>query len=406
VLKFHFAARSDVGVHRELNEDSGLASERLLAVADGLGGHAAGELASSTAISVLNATQLSGATADQISKRLTAATSDLSGKLIEQSGYHRERSGLGTTLSLVYLIENAEVAIFHIGDSRVYRQRDGVIERLTKDHTYVQKLIDAGELDENAARVHPQRSLLTQAIDCVTPAIGDFRATATQLGDKYLVCTDGLTGVMTDAEIQSALATLEPAAAVTKLVDLALDRDAPDNVTVIVAEVIESQDKNASDPIVVGAAAMKGNRASLASLRFPQDQMPSLETSRHEQIGVATNQQHDEQAAAASRNRFRIIVLTALVTLGFAVLGTYAALLGTQLFVGVQDGQVALFRGIPQSILFVKLNRPLSVSDLSISSFPTFEQQQISGGISVVDEKSGEELIEQLRERSNQQSLG
>lgn len=399
MLKFHFSARSDVGIQRELNEDSGLASEQLLVVADGLGGHAAGELASSTAISVINSTNLEGLTADQVSKRLTGTTKELSRKLLEQSGNYTERSGLGTTLSMVYLVKGDKIAVFNIGDSRVYLGRDGSLSQLTKDHTYVQELIELGELSQEEARVHPKRSLLTQAIDGVTPASGDFAVLDIVAGDKFLVCTDGLTAVLQDREIMNVIEKLEPAAAVARLVDLALDRGAPDNVTVIVAEAIHSTEASGSAPIVVGAAALKGNRENLAALDFPNDQMPTLEKAPQQLKGLNTQGNQPNQSFGTKRNRFRLIAITVLLTMGFALVGLYAALLSTQLFIGVENGQVALFRGIPQSIAFVELNRPLIVSTLNISDLPTFEQQQISGGISVANQASGIELIEQLQAR-------
>lgn len=398
MLRFHFAARSDVGAVRELNEDSGLASERLLVVADGLGGHAAGELASSTAISVISALQLEGLTPNQATKKLTSTTKELSRKLLEQAGNYAERSGLGTTLSLVYLTQKPEILVFHIGDSRVYRKRGGDFEQVTKDHTYVQDLIDLGEITQEQAQTHPQRSLLTQAIDGITPANGDFSVMTVAPGDKFLVCTDGLTTVLSAPTLQQVLDELEPAAAASKLVDLALDRGAPDNVTVIVAEVLHENGAKPSDPIVVGAAAIKGNRDNLASLKFPRDQVPVL-NSPDANDELRGSGPEGRSTTELGRHRIRLVVLTALITLGFALLGIYAALLNTQLFVGVENGKVALFRGIPQSITFVELNRPLLTSDLDIADLPSFEQQQVSGGISVLNEESGKELIGQLETR-------
>lgn len=398
MLRFHFAARSDVGAVRELNEDSGLASERLLVVADGLGGHAAGELASSTAISVISALQLEGLTPNQATKKLSSTTKELSRKLLEQAGNYAERSGLGTTLSLVYLTQKPEIIVFHIGDSRVYRKRGGDFEQITKDHTYVQDLIDLGEITQEQAQTHPQRSLLTQAIDGITPANGDFSVMTVAPGDKFLVCTDGLTAVLSAPTLQQVLDELEPAAAASKLVDLALDRGAPDNVTVIVAEVLYENSDKPSDPIVVGAAAIKDNRDNLSSLKFPRDQVPVLNSSDANDEWRGSGPE-GRSTTESGRPRIRLVVLTALITLGFALLGIYAALLNTQLFVGVENGKVALFRGIPQSIAFVELNRPLLISDLDIADLPSFEQQQVSGGISVLNEESGKELIGQLENR-------
>jgi len=394
LLEFNFAARSDVGVHRELNEDSGLASKNLLVVADGLGGHAAGELASSTAIALVNELDLSNSNSEKLHARLTKVTSEISKRLLEQSTRHSERSGLGTTLSLIGLRPDGMAFVFHIGDSRVYFARDGLFERLTTDHTYVQKLIDEGDLTETEAASHPQRALLTQAIDGITPADGDFQVKEVMPGDKFLVCTDGLNAVVKDKEIEQALSNLEPAAAVTSLVDLALDRGAPDNVTVIVGDVRQQDTALKAEPIVVGAAAMVGNRANLSQLRFPTDQMPT--PSATEQSAPPST-----PLTPASRAPLRAIILTSLPTFGFAVLGVYAALISTQIFVGVNKGRVTIYQGIPQNIAFLQLHRPLETTDLEISMLPLFERQQVVGGISVESNQSAKELIEQLRLRSS-----
>lgn len=395
MLEFNFAARSDVGAQRELNEDSGLANETLLVVADGLGGHAAGELASSTAISVVSDLDLSDISTQKIETKLSNATKDIAQKLLEQSTKHSERSGLGTTLSLVQLRANNEATIFHIGDSRVYHLRDGAFRRLTKDHTYVQKLIDAGDLTEIEAAHHPQRSLLTQAIDGITTSEGDLLTIPAKEGDKFLVCTDGLTAVVDDDEIANVVEDLEPAAAVTKLVDVAIDRGAPDNITVMVAQTRAKSESKGREPIVVGAAAVSKNRRSLSQLNFPADEMPSA-------TEPVTAQSQSDTAKKRNQNSLRLIIITALVTLSFASLATYASLIGTQIFVGAKDGMVTIFRGIPQTVLFVQLHRPIETTNLSISGFPSFEQQQIVNGISVSNEQGARDLVEELRQRQQQ----
>ena len=394
LLEFNFSARSDVGAHRELNEDSGLASKTLLMVADGLGGHAAGELASSTAIAIINELNFNNLNPEKLRNKLAQATKDISKRLLEQSNRHAERSGLGTTLSLIGLRTDGTAFVFHIGDSRVYLARNGLLERLTTDHTYVQKLIDEGELNETEAANHPQRALLTQAIDGITPADGDFKITKVLPSDKLLICTDGLNSVVKDQEIENALSSLEPAAAVTRLVDLALDRGAPDNVTVIVGEIRDQDIATQVEPIVVGAAAMVGNRANLSQLRFPTDQMPTLAASK-------TTAEPSRPVDSASRTGLRVIILTSLVTFGFAVIGIYAALISTQIFVGVNDGRVTIFQGIPQNIAFLQLHRPLEATDIEVATLPLFERQQVVGGISVESNESAKELIEQLRLRSS-----
>jgi protein phosphatase len=364
-----------------------------LVVADGLGGHAAGELASSTAVAIINQLELNDVRTEKIQSALKSATNDISRKLIEQSTRHNERSGLGTTVSLIGLKADGTAYVFHIGDSRVYLMHDGHLERLTKDHTYVQKLIEIGDITEAEATSHPQRALLTQALDGVTPADGDFELKKIAPGDKLLVCTDGLNAVVNDLEIADALTNLEPAAAVTKLVDLALDKGAPDNVTVIVGEVRETDVASKTDPIVVGAAAMRSNRDNLAQLQFPPDEMPSA-------TSTSTQSATNESKPASNRTDFRLIIITSLITLSLALIGIYAALISTQIFVGVSGEKVTIFQGIPQKILFLQLHRPLETTDIDISDLPIFERQQVVSGLSVTDDQAARDLVDQLRQRS------
>ena len=276
-LLLRYAAKSDVGMVRPANEDSGFAGRSLLAVADGMGGHAAGELASSTAIATLAELD----SEDLPTESLLTALDDAIVTSAERIGQFIQadptRAGMGTTVTAI-LWRAGRIAVIHVGDSRAYLLRNGELTQITHDHTYVQSLIDAGRISSEQARRHPKRNLLLRAIDGNQMPEGETSMREAQVGDRYLLCSDGLSGVVDDAAIARTLSEeSDPTAAVTTLVDLALEGGAPDNVTVVVADVVDvpddeiAREAGLSSAVVVGAAGEQRNRAALPGLQFPDD---------------------------------------------------------------------------------------------------------------------------------------
>jgi PPM family protein phosphatase len=280
-----YAAKSDVGIVRRDNEDSGYAGRTLLIVADGMGGHAAGELASSTAVATLAELDSEELPAGDVLTALDDAMLTSAERIAQFIEADPSRAGMGTTLTAV-LWRGGRIALIHVGDSRAYLLRDGELSQITHDHTYVQTLIDAGRITEEEARTHPKRNLLLRAIDGTGVPEGETSIREAQVGDRYLLCSDGLSGVVTDAAIEAVLVEVaDPTAAVTELVELALAAGAPDNVTAVVADVIEVADADhdlesaLGGPVVVGAAGDRRNRAALPGLLFPDDVGPGGEAS-------------------------------------------------------------------------------------------------------------------------------
>ncbi len=272
-----YAAKSDVGMVRRDNEDSGYAGRTLLVVADGMGGHAAGELASSTAVATLAELDSEDLPAGDVLTALDDAMLTSAERIAQFIQADPSRAGMGTTLTAV-LWRGGRIALIHVGDSRAYLLRDGELSQITHDHTYVQTLIDAGRITAEEARVHPKRNLLLRAIDGTGVPEGETSIREARVGDRYLLCSDGLCGVVTDAAIEAVLAQVaDPTAAVTELVDLALAAGAPDNVTAVIADVVEVADADhdlesaLGGPVVVGAAGDRRNRAALPGLLFPDD---------------------------------------------------------------------------------------------------------------------------------------
>ena len=243
-LAFKVFALSDLGVVREGNEDSGLASSKLVAVADGMGGHAGGEVASKIAISALTAKEIDVDSLLTISKEIDLA-------ILDRTRAQPELAGMGTTLTALHLTETS-VGLFHVGDSRCYAFAGGKLNQLSIDHTVMQELIDQGRITPDEAVSHPQRSLLTHALmgdSSFEPAVQLYPV---KLGDQFLLCSDGLTGVLSDFEIVKIIKKYSGQDLVENLVSETRAKGAPDNVTVIWAEVILEED--ASSTVLIGAA--------------------------------------------------------------------------------------------------------------------------------------------------------
>jgi serine/threonine protein phosphatase PrpC len=240
-LYFATAAKSAVGLVRAGNEDAGLTSRSLVAVADGMGGHAAGEVASRLAITTLareyeifTKKDVDLESADDL---YSSSLPLIDATIAEYAIENPELAGMGTTLSALFLREGA-VAALHIGDSRIYRLRGNTFEQLSTDHTVIQELLDQGAITEAEIATHPQRSVLTQVL------MGDGRNQIAlslydaKVDDRFLLCSDGLTNVLNDKEIKAILKGKARGSAVDALIEGAYTNGAPDNVTVIVADVL------------------------------------------------------------------------------------------------------------------------------------------------------------------------
>jgi PPM family protein phosphatase len=256
-LQLHYAVRSDVGLLREGNEDSAYAGPRLLAVADGMGGHAAGEVASALTIASmaeLDAEQPGGDMRAALAMAVVAANARLHEKIIANPAVE----GMGTTLTAL-LWSDGHAAVCHIGDSRGYLLRDGELYQITHDHTLVQSLVDEGRISADDVSTHPQRSLLLRALDGRSIAEPDLSVHQSLPGDRYLLCSDGLSGVVSDETLLDTLSTIEdPEVATRELIELAIRGGGPDNITCIVADVVDAATTRwppTTAPVLAGAAA-------------------------------------------------------------------------------------------------------------------------------------------------------
>lgn len=237
MLRFVSAGRSDVGRERTNNEDSGFAGPRLVLVADGVGGAAAGEVASATAAYVTSALTMTEPDADVLDV-LGRAVLLTHQQLVVGTTLDAGRAGMGTTLTAL-LTDGTHVALAHVGDSRAYLARDGDLVQLTVDHTFVQTLVDQGLLTRDEARRHPRKNVVLQALEASHVAAPDLTLLDVRLGDRLLVCSDGLTDLVEDELIRGCLAHDGPADAADNLVEAALEAGGLDNVTCVVADVAD-----------------------------------------------------------------------------------------------------------------------------------------------------------------------
>ncbi|MCL2733141.1 MAG: Stp1/IreP family PP2C-type Ser/Thr phosphatase, partial [Actinomycetia bacterium] len=259
-LSLRFAAGSHKGMIREGNEDSGYAGPRLLAIADGMGGQAAGEVASSEVISTIVSLD-DDIPGSDILTSLGTAVQRANDQLLQMVQEDPQLEGMGTTLTAL-LWTGQRLGLVHVGDSRAYLLRDGVLTQITQDHTWVQRLVDEGRITEEEATTHPQRSLLMRALGSGERVEPDLSIREVRAGDRYLICSDGLSGVVSHQTLEDTLAGYQaPHETVQELIQLALRGGGPDNITCIVADVLDTDDGDTlasqlnDTPVVVGAVA-------------------------------------------------------------------------------------------------------------------------------------------------------
>jgi PPM family protein phosphatase len=265
-----YAVRSDVGLLREGNEDSAYAGPHLLAIADGMGGHAAGEVASAVAISALAPLDADTTGLDML-QALANAVAHANASLHEITQTDPATEGMGTTLTAL-LWAGAQVALCHIGDSRAYLLRGSEFYQITHDHTLVQSLVDEGRLTPEAAASHPQRSLVMRALQSSIPADPDLTMLQAELGDRYLLCSDGLSDVVSDETLGKTLSQLPDLdEAVEQLIDLAIRSGGPDNITCVLADVVDTETGPAppSEQAVIVGALATGDGPPPALIRPP-----------------------------------------------------------------------------------------------------------------------------------------
>ncbi|GAB1511990.1 PP2C family protein-serine/threonine phosphatase [Actinophytocola sp. KF-1] len=356
-LVLRYAARSDRGLVRSNNQDSVYAGPRLLSLADGMGGHAAGEVASKVVIAALAPLDDDEPGEDLLGK-LREATQAGNGAIAELVASDPELDGMGTTLTAI-LFAGSRIGLVHIGDSRAYLMRNGQFAQITHDDTFVQSLIDEGRITEDEAATHPQRSLLLKALTGheVEPNLTIREARA---GDRYLLCSDGLSGVVSHETLAETIKIPDAQACADRMIELALKGGGPDNVTVIVADVVDI-DFGEDAPIVGGAA---GNGQDQGQPADSPAARASAITGPREIPKPVEAPPPPPDPKAKRRKRFRVFALVFVVLLLLAGGGVATwVVVNKQYFVGeAQDGEIAIFQGVRGSIFGISLNRQVQGS--------------------------------------------
>jgi PPM family protein phosphatase len=396
-IALRYAARSDVGLVRQNNQDSAYAGPHLLVVADGMGGHAGGDVASSLAIGELAPLDGESHGADDALEHLKQAVFAAHRELLTRVDEEPHLTGMGTTVTAL-LRSGGKLALAHIGDSRAYLLRDGELVQITKDHTFVQTLVDEGRLTLEEAEHHPQRSVLMRVLsDVIDDVEPDLSMREGRPGDRYLLCSDGLSGVVSHDTLRDTLAAgSDPATTCEALVQLALRAGAPDNVTCIVADVVDPAAKPPeSNPAVVGAAALvQRTRATVgapsaaeraAALTAPIPTTNRVLDGDTQPIPLVAMGEETYLEPARRRRRLRVRLLAGLGVLVLVVAGGWTAYswVTNQYFVGgTGDGYVAVYRGLPEEVGPVTLSRVDEVvRTIPVADLPSYDRELVERGI-------------------------
>ena len=390
-LTFHYAARSDVGLVRKDNQDSGYAGPHLLVVADGMGGHAGGDIASATVVTELVEIDHDSLTAAEASTQLGRAITAANDEIAHTFADNPELEGMGTTVTAIMRARN-KLILAHIGDSRAYLLREGRLAQITKDHSFVQTLIDEGRITEEEASTHPQRSVVTRVLTGAAGDEPDIGAREARLGDRYMLCSDGLSGFVALDTIEEILtAGTSPGRAADDLVSLALRAGAPDNVTVVVADVVDSGTGPSTQPQVVGSAA----------LRRPAKRVDTSPAARAAALTAGDDDEDVELAEESPSRRARWLrriggLAVALLLLGAVAYGGYAWT-QQQYYVGARDGHVTIFRGVAQDLGPITLHTAVDETDIEMAELPSFYRDEVEATISVDSRPAADERVASLR---------
>ncbi|BBX67364.1 PP2C family protein-serine/threonine phosphatase [Mycolicibacterium psychrotolerans] len=352
-LVLRYAARSDRGLVRANNEDSVYAGARLLALADGMGGHAAGEVASQLVIAALAHLDDDEPGGDLLSK-LDAAVREGNSAIAAHVEADPELDGMGTTLTAILFAGN-RLGLVHIGDSRGYLMRDGELAQITKDDTFVQTLVDEGRITAEEAHSHPQRSLIMRALTGheVEPTLIMREARA---GDRYLLCSDGLSDPVSHETIAEAMQIPDVAESADRLIELALRGGGPDNVTVVVADVVDvnSHDYGQTQPILAGAVS--GDDDQSAPPNTAAGRASAFNPKRNAAKRVVPQ---PEEPPPRPRSRRRIYLAAAVLVLAvLAGLAVAREIVRNNYYVSEHDGIVSIMRGVQGSFLGISLQEP------------------------------------------------
>jgi len=382
-MRLVFAAATDVGRMRKNNEDSYLSSKPVAAVADGMGGHSAGEVASAIAIEELAALGRRGPWANE-----TDATDDLKQAILranrrirEMAASDRKLNGMGTTL--VALLEDGDmVHVANVGDSRGYLLRQGELSQVTVDHSLVQELVDDGRLSPEDAERHPQRSVITRALGIDPEVEFDLFTYKLQVGDRLLLCSDGLSDVVEPAQIRKVLLRVRSAQrAARELVTVANDQGGPDNITVIVVDAVDDATAEAEE---AGGDTTGDLAAGSATGALPVVGDAELDGDRRAGSGRAVRAAKDR--SLAMHRRLQRVLIAGIVVVALAVLLVAGrSFLFSRYWVGFDGDTVAVFQGVPGNVAGIRFSRLVERSPVTRAQVPPGYAARLDDGVQADD---------------------
>ncbi|MET1043394.1 MAG: Stp1/IreP family PP2C-type Ser/Thr phosphatase [Microbacteriaceae bacterium] len=401
------AAVSHVGKIRSNNQDSGYAGTHLFVVADGMGGHAGGDVASAIAVKRILDADKKYESAEDAEFALKSALIAANSLLAEAVFEHQELTGMGTTVSGLIRVGN-EMALAHIGDSRIYLFRDGELTQITADHTFVQRLVDSGRITPEEAAVHPRRSVLMRVLGDVAASTEiDTTIVRTQPGDRWLICSDGLSSYVTDDKIRAALSQHPHTKdAANRLVKESLDQGAPDNVTVVLIDIDESSEPASNPPVIVGSASQPltyESETGRSALRLPTLLLHPLKATKPDPSHFEPESEEyltaliDEDRRRARRRRITWLVALFLVVAAVAT-GIIAAYQWTQtrFYVGAYDGEVAIYRGVQQGIGPIRLSNVYEETGIALDELPPYWLGSVESTINADDLPDARAIVNRL----------
>ena len=402
-LTLRYAALSDVGRVLKNNEDAGYASSRIIVLADGMGGMVAGELASSITVQTIR--RVDDTLEADILEVLAGAVQRANDRLSDLVEADPSLEGMGTTLTAI-MTDGDRLALVHVGDSRAYRLRDGQLRQISRDHTFVQSLVDEGRITAAEARVHPHRSVLIRALDGRQEIEPDLSIIDAIPGDRLMLCSDGVSDYLTDEQIGELLGAETIDMAAVELVRASLTAGSADNVTCVVADVM-AEELPPEDPMIIGAAAEDVRPPSVSAQNRSARAMP---VSGEDGDGPSgTGSQDPEELRYAPRPPLRFIWLRRLMLLVviLTVLGVAGKVAydwtNRQYYVGVaEDGNVAVYQGIEQSLLGLDLSEVHERSELNVDALPTFLRERVQEGIAAADLSEAQSILSNLEDDASE----
>ncbi|KRF09041.1 serine/threonine protein phosphatase [Arthrobacter sp. Soil782] len=443
-LVFRFAARSDVGKVRAKNDDSAYAGRYLAVVADGMGGHAGGNIASaSTVLDLvhLDRKDYDGDAGTHLADEIQTANSLLS----ELVSTNPQLAGMGTTVTAM-LLNGEKISFAHIGDSRAYRLKNDVFEQISVDHTFVQRLIEEGRLKPEEAEVHPHKNVLMRVLGDVdaSPEL-DLTTFDAEPGERWLLCSDGLNAVLDDATVERIIReTRDLSACVNTLVDLTLAGGSPDNITIVVVDVDTATPEDLRTAALTAlppareAAGEKDSDASIddatpgvairadviredlssrphtlvgsAALATETGQIPIVTQRSTERRAAmmlthkaapadAVEDDQTEEASAPRRRRWLLPAALALMALILAaVLSLGYVWTQTRYYVATFDNRVAIYNGVAQTLGPIPLSHVDQTTDIPVSSLPEFQRNRLENTLAASDLEHAQDIVEDLRQ--------